>query len=131
MIYTVPIKSQIIDEKKKSSENSAEKKKRRGSIKELTNVFEEKIENLSKQAQPQSPKQNPSPPTSQAKLRSRVRSVSPTSAAKASQQFPSNIRHSLELPGKAAGSQADSSKKGDGRPHSVRMGPKPFYGAKQ
>ena len=116
--------------REKKIEDSAEKKKRRGSIKELTNVFEEKIENLSKQTQSQSMKQNQSPSSAQAKLRARVRSVSPSnSGAKPSQQLPTNMRHSLELPRKET---EHASKGGDGttRPHSVRMGPKPFYGAK-
>ncbi|XP_052803848.1 uncharacterized protein LOC128233978 isoform X2 [Mya arenaria] len=110
--------------REKSDKDKAEKKKRRGSIKELTNIFEEKIENLGKSSNGQSP--------SQVKLRSRVRSVSPNSAMNKSPTQLPNVRHSMEIPpahrlDTGAGSR---SSEGNIKMGSVRMGPKPFYGAK-
>lgn len=113
--------------REKSDKEKAEKKKRRGSIKELTNIFEEKIESLGKSASSQSP--------TPVKLRSRVRSVSPNSALNKSPTPPGNVRHSMELPRREPmpANQSDSagSKSAEGAKYgSVRMGPKPFYGAK-
>lgn len=108
----------------KCDKDKAEKKKRRGSIKELTNIFEEKIEHLSK---------GTSPSPTQVKLRSRVRSVSPSSVVNKSPTLPTNVRHSMELPTKDTYHHSDEMKGADGNVKfsSVRMGPKPFYGAKQ
>lgn len=106
----------------KCDKDKAEKKKRRGSIKELTNIFEEKIENLGKDAK------NPSP--TQVKLRSRVRSVSPNSVVNRS---PTNVRHSMELPSRETIHHTEGPFKvvdASIKHSSVRMGPKPFYGAK-
>ncbi|XP_060604378.1 uncharacterized protein LOC132757190, partial [Ruditapes philippinarum] len=109
----------------KSDKDKAEKKKRRGSIKELTNIFEEKIENLGKGAT--------SPSPTQVKLRSRVRSVSPNSAVNKSPTLPTNVRHSMELPSRDSAHHGDGTFKGADpniKLSSVRIGPKPFYGAK-
>lgn len=117
--------------REKSDKDKAEKKKRRGSIKELTNIFEEKIESIGKSASTQSP--------TQVKLRSRVRSVSPNSAVNTSPTAtpPGNVRHSMELPRRdplAMVHQSDSTvtkaEGGNTKHGAMRMGPKPFYGAK-
>ncbi|XP_053409299.1 serine/arginine repetitive matrix protein 2-like isoform X3 [Mercenaria mercenaria] len=112
-------------QKKYEKCDKAEKKKRRGSIKELTNIFEEKIENLGKGAT--------SPSPTQVKLRSRVRSVSPNSAVNKSPTLPTNVRHSMELPSRDIAHHSDGTFKGaeaNIKLNSVRIGPKPFYGAK-
>ncbi|KAL4229188.1 Rho GTPase-activating protein 32 [Mactra antiquata] len=110
--------------REKCDKDKAEKKKRRGSIKELTNIFEEKIENLGKSANSTSP--------TQVKLRSRVRSVSPNSAVNTSPNLPMNVRHSMELPSRETLQSDIVSKSTDSnvKTGSVRIGPKPFYGAK-
>ena len=114
--------------REKSDKDKAEKKKRRGSIKELTNIFEEKIESLS--ASTQSP--------TQVKLRSRVRSVSPNSALNKSPTPPGSVRHSMDITHRdpltsIQQAEGSGSKPGDttnSKYGAVRMGPKPFYGAK-
>lgn len=112
-------------------QRKGEEKKRRGSIKELLNLFEEKTGGKQSEGEKgESPEQSPP----QLKLRTRVRSVSPTTAASRSPPtMPTNIRHSVELPVRGTLSHSEGVfriPEGIYRPHQVRLGPKPFYGAK-
>ncbi|XP_052286601.1 uncharacterized protein LOC127882166 isoform X2 [Dreissena polymorpha] len=108
----------------KSDKDKEEKKKRRGSIKELTNIFEEKIESLGKNAS--------SPSPTQVKLRNRVRSASPNSATTNSPVLAVNVRHSMEVLSTVPTDVPLIGRHSDGniKHGSLRMGPKPFYGAK-
>ncbi|KAL5020419.1 hypothetical protein ScPMuIL_003311 [Solemya velum] len=97
---------------------------RRGSVKELAEMFECKQPNSSPEPVIKSETQTD-------QNRSRVRSVSPSSARHADSHprelgLVTNVRHSLEIP---IGSLSHT----DGilRPHSLRLGPKPFYGVKK
>lgn len=97
---------------------------RRGSVKELAVMFECKQPNSS-------PEQVLKSETQTEQNRSRVRSVSPSSARHNDSHpreigLTTNVRHSLEIP---IGSLSHT----DGilRPHSLRLGPKPFYGVKK
>ena len=124
-------KDNVGTSKEESSKKRGEEKKRRGSIKELMNLFEEKTGGkVSEGSKVESPEQSPP----QIKLRSRVRSVSPSTAAQRSPPtMPINVRHSVELPVRGTLSHAEGVFKmpeGVYRPQQVRLGPKPFYGAK-
>lgn len=113
------------------AKRKGEEKKRRGSIKELMNLFEEKTGGKMTEGGPgDSPDQSPP----QIKLRTRVRSVSPSAPAPRSPpRMPVNVRHSVELPVRGTLSHSEGVFKiseGIYRPQQVRLGPKPFYGAK-
>ncbi|XP_071176710.1 uncharacterized protein [Mytilus edulis] len=97
---------------------SSRKVERRGSIKELMQFFEEKTgkqeENMQEELLA----------TSQLRHCPRVRSESPNYCQTESRRNET-FRHSLEIP------SSSSHLEGLVRPHPVRLGPKPFYGAKQ
>ncbi|KAJ8316128.1 hypothetical protein KUTeg_006142 [Tegillarca granosa] len=99
---------------------------RKGSIKELRHFFETKQRSSLDESSRRTPP--PRPPGQY-----RFRSVSPTvgigSRESQSQDFLEikNVRHSLELP---PGSSLSHSE-GIVRPQAMRMGPKPFYGARK
>ena len=112
-------------------QRKSEDKKRRGSIKELMNLFEEKTGGRPVEG---SMGDTPDQSSPQTKLRTRVRSVSPTNTASRSPPtMPANVRHSVELPVRGTLSHSEGVFKiseGVYRPQQVRLGPKPFYGAK-
>ena len=125
------VKDQVGSSTEETSRKKDEEKKRRGSIKELMNLFEEKTGGkVAEGGKVESPDQSPP----QIKLRSRVRSVSPSTAAPRSPPtMPVNVRHSVELPVRGTLSHSEGVFKiseGIYRPQQVRLGPKPFYGAK-
>ena len=122
--------SEAAAQRKSESQRKSEEKKRRGSIKELMNLFEEKTGgkaegNMGEICEQSSP---------QTKLRTRVRSVSPTNTVSRSPPtMPANVRHSVELPVRGTLSHSEGVFKISEnvyRPQQVRLGPKPFYGAK-
>ena len=124
-------KNNVEASNEESSKKKGDEKKRRGSIKELMNLFEEKtVGKVAEGSHVESPDQSPP----QIKLRSRVRSVSPSTAAQRSPPtMPINVRHSVELPVRGTLSHSEGVFKiseGVYRPQQVRLGPKPFYGAK-
>ncbi|XP_033759219.1 uncharacterized protein LOC117341471 isoform X2 [Pecten maximus] len=89
---------------------------RRGSIKELREFFEQKHDTDTQSAE-------------NLLLRSRVRSVSPTLCQSHRHESLEtvNVRHSLELPSRGATPPLE----GSVRSQPVRLGPKPFYGARK
>ncbi|CAC5426286.1 ARHGAP32 [Mytilus coruscus] len=100
------------------SENTSSRKvERRGSIKELMQFFEEKTSKREEM-------QEELLATSQLRHCPRVRSESPNYCQTESRRNET-FRHSLEIP------SSSSHLEGLVRPHPVRLGPKPFYGAKQ
>ncbi|XP_052061418.1 uncharacterized protein LOC127701544 isoform X4 [Mytilus californianus] len=100
------------------SENTSSRKvERRGSIKELMQFFEEKTSKTEEM-------QEELLATSQLRHCPRVRSESPNYCQTESRRNET-FRHSLEIP------SSSSHLEGLVRPHPVRLGPKPFYGAKQ
>lgn len=90
---------------------------RRGSIKELREFFEQKHDSDTQSAE-------------SLLLRSRVRSVSPTLCQSHRHESLEtiNVRHSLELPSSRG---TTPPLEGSVRSQPVRMGPKPFYGARK
>ncbi|KAK3106941.1 hypothetical protein FSP39_003397 [Pinctada imbricata] len=100
---------------------------RKGSIKELMNFFESKTEG---QGHDDDVMATAAMTTSMQRSRQRVHSVSPTSGLgqalshSAESLSVTNIRRSLELP-----ANIDIDDDSVGRPQSVRVGPKPFYGS--
>ncbi|KAK3583082.1 hypothetical protein CHS0354_004028 [Potamilus streckersoni] len=104
------------DSKEKGTKGS--KVKRKGSIKELRQIFESKHE------KPEESQKGRSPPIPQKSPRYRVRSVSPGGYGQGlTVERESNVRHSLEI---VPGIGPD----GTFKPQQLRLGPKPFYGAK-
>ncbi|XP_021375956.1 uncharacterized protein LOC110464834 isoform X2 [Mizuhopecten yessoensis] len=89
---------------------------RRGSIKELREFFEQKHDADTQSAD-------------NLLLRSRVRSVSPTLCQSHRHESLEtvNVRHSLELPSRGATPPLE----GSVRSQPIRLGPKPFYGARK
>lgn len=94
------------------------KVERRGSIKELMQFFEEKTNKKEETVQEEFSQ------TSQLRHCPRVRSESPNYCQTESRRNET-FRHSLEIPSNS------SHLEGLVRPNPVRLGPKPFYGAKQ
>lgn len=99
--------------------DKSRKAERRGSIKELMQFFEEKTNKKEENVQEDLSQ------SSQLRHCPRVRSESPNYCQNTESRRNETYRHSLEIPSNS------SHLEGLIRPHPVRLGPKPFYGAKQ
>jgi len=113
-----------LPENQGSGETEGRGLERRGSIKELRDFFEQKLEEGSRD---DTSVMSASIESSSVRS-SRVRSVSPmASGSRLRESLESvNVRHSLELPSRSTLSQIESM-----RPQPLRLGPKPFYGARK